>query len=215
MSGDPANRNEPGDIGHFEIGGDASSGREDIFDFRGNERAVRNLEFRSIRVRAGIADYIFKLGAAADFLDGEFLDSAKEPAEPHAELRSGFGQENLFVARLLTELLDVAPGSAAMLEFHGGEIRDVQSVADWTFHVEPVHVGSGRRISGVTVEIVHAAFGGAAFAGLADGGVLRVLRSSCRGHVNFVDVPDAADQADIGFDFFKCGACGGVNITVT
>src|SRR5208282_6258355 len=83
LSGNPANRNEPGYICDFEIGRYASSGRQDIFDLRGNEGAVRNLEFGSIRIRAGIADDIFKLGATPDFLDCEFLDAVKEPAEPH------------------------------------------------------------------------------------------------------------------------------------
>src|SRR3984885_15488194 len=73
----------------------------------------------------------------------------------------------------------------------------------------------GRRIPGVTAEIVDAALGGAAFPGLACRGMLRIFRSSSHGHVDFVDIPDSADQADIGFYFFKGRACGGVDIAVS
>src|ERR1700728_955745 len=45
LSCDPANRNQPRDIRNFVIGGDTSSGRQHIFNFRGNERAVKNLKF--------------------------------------------------------------------------------------------------------------------------------------------------------------------------
>src|ERR1035441_4907234 len=215
LSGDPANRNEPGYVGDFKIGRYASSGRQDIFDLRGNEGAVRNLEFGSIRIGAGIADDIFKLSAAPDVLDCEFLDAVKESAEPHTELRGCFRQVDLFVSRLLTELLDVAPGPAAMLEFHSRQVRNVQGVPDWAFHIEPVHMGRRRRISGVTVEIVHPALGGAAFPRLACRGVLRVFRSSSHGHVDLIDVPDSADQTDVGFDFFKSRPCGRVNVAVS
>ena len=50
--------------------------------------------------------------------------------------------------------------------------------------------------------------------GLARGGVLRIFRSSSHGHVDLIDVSDSADQADIGFHFFKSRARGRVNVTV-
>ena len=45
--------------------------------------------------------------------------------------------------------------------------------------------------------------------------MLRVFRSSSHGHIDLIDVPDSADQTDVGFDFFKSRTCGRVNVTVS
>src|SRR6185437_9590908 len=214
LSGDPANRNEPGYIRNFEFGGDASSGREHIFDLRGNEGAVGNLEFGRVCIGAGIANHILKFGAAVNFLSREFFDSVKEPAEPHTQLRGCFGQIDFLVSGLLAELLDIAPSPLAMLKFQSGEVRDVQSVANRTSHIEPVHMRRGRGIPSVTIEIADPTLGGAAAGGLAYHGMLRVFGTSSRGHIDLVDVPDSTDETDVRLNFFKSRARGRVNITV-
>src|SRR6185437_10780829 len=174
LSGNPANRDEPGYIRNFKFGRDTSSGRQHVFDLRGNEGAVRNLEFGRVCIGAGIADHILKFGATVDFLSSEFFDAIKEPAEPHTQLRGCFGQVDFLVSGLLAELLDVTPSPLTMLEFQSGEVRDVQSVANRTSHVEPVHMRRGRGIPSVTIEIADPALGGAAAGGLAYHGMLRV-----------------------------------------
>ncbi len=176
MARDEAVGNHADQVGHPRFARNAPPGGQHVVDSLGEQGPVGDLPLLVVAVPgAADGDAVGERLPVEHALHGQRLQPGEDARDAHAELRGGFHQVDVVVARRAADLAHVLPDLAAVVHFQLGELGHVDAVGVGPVHIHPADALDRRQVAQVP----------------RPPGRLGLLV------VDLVEIPDAGDEPDV------------------